>query len=94
LTKQYANISQYVTYGTRVVAGVELTTVTITAQDGGPLDEDGLVNGTFVDPSGPSSSVAGLSTTGSNSVTTLSLVGLAVIAAALYTTKKRAPVQK
>jgi large repetitive protein len=52
-TQQYNNLPG-VTYGTRVIAGNTVTTISFSAQDGGPLDEDGLANGEYTDPSGPS----------------------------------------
>jgi Bacterial Ig domain len=52
-TQLYNNLPG-VTYGTRVIAGNTVTTISFSAQDGGPLDEDGLANGQYTDPSGPS----------------------------------------
>lgn len=42
-----------VTFGTFNRGGTPITTMTYVLQDGGPLDEDGLVNGTIIDPIGP-----------------------------------------
>jgi hypothetical protein len=42
------------TFGTRLIGTTLVTTMTFTAIEGGPLDEDGLTNGVFTDPSGPS----------------------------------------
>ena len=52
VTQQYNNLPG-VTYGTRLIGTVNKTTINFQAQDGGPLDEDGLANGIFRDPSGP-----------------------------------------
>jgi hypothetical protein len=45
-------------HGTLNVGGNTVTTIKFAAQDGGPLDEDGLANGEFVDPNGPAIAVA------------------------------------
>ena len=47
-----------VTYGTRLVGGVTKTTINFSVVEGGPFDEDGIANGVFSDPSGPSIPVA------------------------------------
>lgn len=52
-TKQYSDMTSYVTYGTATVNGKQVTTISYTLTDGGPLDEDGIVNGVIVDPAGP-----------------------------------------
>ena len=46
-----------VTYGTRLVGGVSKTTINFSVVEGGPFDEDGVANGVFSDPSGPSIAV-------------------------------------
>ena len=53
ITKQYFDASQYITYGTMRIGGNTVTTIKFVAKDGGPLDEDGIANGEFVDPNGP-----------------------------------------
>ena len=57
ITKQYFDASQYITYGTMIIGGNTVTTIKFVAKDGGPLDEDGLANGEFVDPNGPAIAV-------------------------------------
>ncbi len=52
-TNIYTDISGSVTYGTALVGGVSVTTIAYSITDGGPLDEDGIANGTIIDPSGP-----------------------------------------
>lgn len=42
-----------VTFGTFNRNGTLVTTMTYTLKDGGPLDEDGVANGTIIDPIGP-----------------------------------------
>lgn len=51
-TKEYTDISGKVTYGNKQVAGTDVTTVSYKLTDGGPLDQDGLVNGEIHDPAG------------------------------------------
>lgn len=41
------------TFDTATVGGTQVTTLTYTITDGGPLDEDGTANSTIVDPAGP-----------------------------------------
>ena len=41
------------TFGTAVVGGRTVTTLSYSITDGGPLDTDGVANGTIVDPAGP-----------------------------------------
>ena len=53
-TETYTDISSIVTYGTQDVGGTTVTTVTYSLTDGGDYDEDGIANGTIVDPTGPS----------------------------------------
>ncbi len=48
----YSNISGGV-FSTANVGGTEVTILSYTVKDGGPLDEDGSENGTIVDPVGP-----------------------------------------
>jgi surface protein len=51
-TKEYTDISGKVTYGNKQVAGTDVTTVSYKLTDGGPLDQDGQVNGEIRDPAG------------------------------------------
>jgi len=51
-TKEYTDISGQVTYGNKQVGGADVTTVSYKLTDGGPLDQDGLVNGEIHDPAG------------------------------------------
>lgn len=46
-------------FGTADIGGTQVTTLTYSVTDGGPLDEDGTLNGTIVDPVGPGIAVAG-----------------------------------
>lgn len=57
-TKQYSDMTSYVTYGTATINNKQVTTISYTLTDGGPLDEDGTVNGTIVDPAGPAIATA------------------------------------
>lgn len=53
-TKQFSTIPKNdVIYGAAQVGGVTVSTITYTATDGGPLDEDGQKNGVITDPVGP-----------------------------------------
>jgi hypothetical protein len=51
-TQAYTTVP--VTYATATVGSATVTTISFSAVDGGPLDQDGVANGTFHDPSGPS----------------------------------------
>lgn len=51
-TKEYTDISGQVTYGNKQVGGTDVTTVSYKLTDGGPLDQDGQVNGEIRDPAG------------------------------------------
>ncbi len=52
-TSTYTDISSIVTYTTEVVGTTPVTVVNYQITDGGIYDEDGLANGTIVDPSWP-----------------------------------------
>jgi hypothetical protein len=71
------------------VAGAELTTIKFVARDGGPLDEDGVANGEFVDPNGPSVLVDTLTNTGAATAGLFTLLGVGVAGAALMTKFKK-----
>lgn len=67
VTQQYsaitgANISQQTIYGQNVVVA------TYEVTDGGPLDADGVANGTIVDPAGLASAIPGAPNTGVGAV--------------------------
>jgi hypothetical protein len=49
-----------------MIAGQKVVKISYDIVDGGPLDEDGLVNGTIIDPSGPAvlGSTLGIPNTG------------------------------
>lgn len=49
----YVDISPIVTFATESVAGTPVTTMSFSITDGSSYDEDGLVNGVILDPSGP-----------------------------------------
>ncbi len=51
--KQYADISEQVTYSNKQVGSTNVTTASYQITDGGPLDQDGQVNGEIKDPAGP-----------------------------------------
>jgi hypothetical protein len=51
-TKTYSDLPSAV-FSNVIIGGQQATKVTYSITDGGPLDEDGLVNGTIVDPAGP-----------------------------------------
>jgi hypothetical protein len=75
--------------GTATVGGQSVTTLSYTITDGGELDADGSVNGTIVDPAGPSvlaseASAPMLAETGSNSGL-YSVLSIILIFAALAT---------
>ena len=53
-TETYSDISGIVTYGIQNIGGTDITTASYLLTDGGEYDEDGIENGTIVDPAGPS----------------------------------------
>jgi hypothetical protein len=55
-----------VSYGTKQVGSNTVTTISFQAVEGGPLDEDGLTNGEFIDPSGPTVSTTNSNNNGNN----------------------------
>ena len=80
---QYMDFSSQVTYGTATVGGNTVTTVSYSVTDGGPYDGDGLVNGSILDPVGPT--VLGAPDTGFEQITDtkpllLMLVGAGILA--------------
>jgi hypothetical protein len=79
LTKKYTVVPN-VTYGTLVVAGKTVTTISYRATDGDATDEDGTVNGEYADPSGPAVTVtAPLANTGYKLTGVFALVGVLVM---------------
>jgi hypothetical protein len=52
VTKQYA-VMPGVSYTNQTVEGKTYTTINYTAVDGGAFDEDGIANGEYTDPNGP-----------------------------------------
>jgi hypothetical protein len=50
----YKDMSPAITYGTATVGGNTITTIKFTATDGNEYDEDGIANGEYLDPNGPS----------------------------------------
>ena len=50
---QYDDISEIITYGTHSIGGDGVTTITYSITDGGLYDQDGVADGTIIDPSGP-----------------------------------------
>ncbi len=57
VTKTYRDIGSFITYGVATVGAKQVTTISFAATDGGPLDEDGVANGVFKDPNGPTITV-------------------------------------
>jgi hypothetical protein len=53
-TQTYTDISSIVTYTTETVGTTPVTVINYSITDGGIYDEDGIANGTIIDPSGPS----------------------------------------
>lgn len=53
LTQQFSTMQPEVGYAAPAVGATPLTTVSYHVIEGGPLDEDGVANGTFTDPNGP-----------------------------------------
>jgi hypothetical protein len=95
-TNQYAEM-QGVTYGIQTIGGNQVTTINFVAVDGGPFDEDGLANGEYVDPSGPSidapatqpQSPTPLARTGYNFGLSLILGGITALIVSSINMKKR-----
>lgn len=75
----YTDMSSIVTYNTAVVGGQTVTTATYALTDGGPYDEDGIANGTIVDPAGPA--VLELADTGSSPIYPIIAAALILISA-------------
>lgn len=82
---KYSTITGAV-FGTATVGGTTVTTLSYSVTDGGPLDEDGLANGTIVDPVGPgvqgssaSPSSVGAPSTGVRPESALSTIALILI---------------
>ena len=49
----YEDFTTQPTYGTTIVNGDTVTTVSFSLRDGGENDEDGIANAVIIDPSGP-----------------------------------------
>jgi DNA-binding beta-propeller fold protein YncE len=91
-TQTYTDMTGDVTFGTTVIGGVTVTTVTYTIIDGGQYDQDGTVNGTIVDPAGPA--VLGDQTLAKTGTPTLYVSVAAVtlvITAAVVATRRSTP---
>jgi hypothetical protein len=98
VTNQYRDVSSAITYGTRTVGGVTVTTIRFNAVDGGAMDEDGIANGQITDPNGPAISsvlptpianaAGGLANTGSN-LLAYSLLPLLAFGTVVFVSKKR-----
>ncbi len=83
----YSNVAG-VTFGTATVDGATVTTATFSIADGGLLDEDGTLNASITDPSGPGVAVVGeappaLAFTGRTILATV-LFGLMLVMAGLF----------
>ena len=87
-TKEYKDISSLVTYQTQTIAGNKHTTTSYQVQDGGPLDQDGIANGTIEDPAGPAVKIqkSNLAKTGQNTLI-ISLVSTLLLSASALTIK-------
>jgi len=59
VTQSYSDISNIVSYTTQTVWVNPVTVINYSITDWGIYDEDGLINGTIIDPSGPSIVVVG-----------------------------------
>jgi Domain of unknown function (DUF5122) beta-propeller len=73
-TNVYSDVAA--TFGSKTVGGTAKTTITYNVTDGGPLDEDGVANGTIIDPVGISTPTNSLVTTGNNILAALILVAI------------------
>lgn len=84
----YTDISSIVTYSTATIGGADVTKATYELTDGGPNDEDGVANGTIVDPAGPATQV--LAATGEHILQTSVFGFVAVVfAGTLFYTSRR-----
>ncbi len=80
-------------FGTATVGSKVVTTLSYDVVDGGPLDADGVANGTVVDPAGPAALEVtapdtGLGITQSNSYYIAIAVGIAILGFAARQTKR------
>ncbi len=82
------DISSSVAFAVETIGGKQVTTVSYPITDGGNLDQDGVANGTIVDPSGvgvaQGAGIASLQDTGGVSNLINTLVGSTIIAVGLY----------
>ena len=58
ISNSYTDISSIVNYGTETVGTTEVTVISYSITDWGINDEDWMVNGVIIDPSGPATSMA------------------------------------
>jgi len=94
-TNTYSTISDAI-ISLVTLDGQQVIKISYNITDGGPLDEDGLVNGTVVDPSGPavlSTSVVapntGLQQQSMTMAVASGFAGICALAGGLYTTRKK-----
>jgi len=87
-------------FGTATVGEATVTTLRYSVEDGGPLDADGIVNGTIVDPAGPgvvsaaapNTGIRPLGATGAIVIAGIGLVSLTGVT--VYTIRRRAARQR
>jgi LPXTG-motif cell wall-anchored protein len=97
--KEYSDISNQVTYDTKQVGDTQVTAASYQLTDGGPLDQDGQVNGQITDPAGPavkipqtttsSDSQQVLARTGESKVLISLLAGLMLVSSLMFFIYKR-----
>lgn len=99
-TNSYINFNDRVTYGTAVIGGKTVTTVSYSVTDGGPYDGDGVANGSILDPVGPtvlavSTPDTGIEKTSNLQLLLLVLAGFGLLVAAsvhyAYRTRRTTP---
>lgn len=93
-TNKYIDFNSQVTYGTAVIGGTTVTTVSYSVTDGGQYDGDGVANGEILDPIGPTVLAATTPNTGLHSSSLVIPVaflasGFSTLAVANFTYKKR-----
>lgn len=79
------------TFSTVTIDGQSVLKVVYQVTDGGPLDQDGVANGTIVDPAGPGTTLGTLAETGVP-IAVFALVGTVLtgaVAALVYASRKR-----
>lgn len=82
---QYATVND-ATFSRETIDGRQVLVATYDVTDGGPLDDDGLVNGEIIDPAGPAAAVVAAPNTGAKAapLSIHIIAGLMGIAAILF----------